>query len=65
MNSDEGHWKYGYSQTYADSNSLAHYGTIYCTHTRALTDINDRGKVGLPEQRSRATSFPEVINALE
>ena len=26
----------------------------YCTHTRAITNITDRGKVGLPEHRSRA-----------
>ena len=31
----------------------------YCTHTRALTDINDRGKVELPKQRSRAQ--PETV----
>ena len=31
----------------------------YCPHARALTDINDRGKVELPEQRSRAQ--PETV----
>ena len=31
----------------------------YCPHVRALTDINDRGKVELPEQRSRAQ--PETV----
>ena len=33
--------------------------TSYCPHARALTDINDCGKVGLPEQRSRAQ--PETV----
>ena len=31
----------------------------YCPHARALTYINDRGKVELPEQRSRAQ--PETV----
>ena len=34
MNSDEGHWKYDYSQTHADStcNSLAHCVTIFANN---------------------------------
>ena len=31
----------------------------YCPHARALTDINDRGKVELLEQRSRVQ--PETV----
>ena len=41
----------------------------YCPHARALTDINDRGKVGRPSNgRGRSprlyegNDFPEVIN---
>ena len=42
----------------------------YCTHAKAITDIINRGKVGLPEQRSRAqpeivrgySDFPKVYN---
>ena len=44
----------------------------YCTHTRTITDITDGGKVGLPEQRSRAQpetvrgqpDFPRVCSAI-
>ena len=47
------------------------FSISYCPHARALTDINDRGKVELPEQRSRAQpetvrgqpAFPRSVNA--